>query len=155
MTLPIIPGTKKSTSATDGNGINDNKENSLPRKKTPLWEFQVRMKEGHCLIEHDIKLSHDIVIPSGVYNAQNGMATFPLINISNKQMELCFGKDSLFAELLNFETIDSESMVDRKQNNKMDLKKIIRSEYQCSILQPHLSLLHGKPKLNSVQCRVQ
>lgn len=97
--------------------------------ETLVKDFPVRIKEGDFLLEHDIMLGPEIVIPSGVYNAHDGLATFPLMNLSNKPTEVCIDNEAIFTELLNFEELASEQPYKEERKGKLNLKENIRTDH--------------------------
>lgn len=71
----------------------------------------------------------EVIIPSGVYNAHNGIATFPLINQSNKPAVMSIDNEAIFTELLNFEEIAPSQSFKDKIKVKLEFTKNIRTDH--------------------------
>lgn len=96
--------------------------------ETLVKEFPVRIKEGDFFIENDIPIAQDVILPSGVYSARNGIATFLIINHSSKPVDIKIDKEALFTEIHTFEQISPESFkfMDQKRESKATIKEKIR-----------------------------
>lgn len=96
-----------------------------------MKQFPIRLQEGDFLIEHDITVGQDVVIPTGVYSARNGVATFRLINLGDKPVTVCIDKEALFMQLHNFEEVLPESLPAEGKRNKTktQLRQSIRTEH--------------------------
>lgn len=100
--------------------------------ETLVKEFPVRIKDGDFFIENDIPIAQDVILPSGVYNAQNGIATFLIIKLSNKPVNVKIDKEALFTEIHSFEQIPPESF--KSNGQKMESKAAIKDKIRMGHL---------------------
>ena len=99
--------------------------------ETLVKQFTVRINEGDFLIQIDTLIQEDVIIPSGVHSAQKDTAKFPIINLSNKGVEVCMDKETISTELCNFEEISTEPFNTNTKNNKTRslMEKDIRPDH--------------------------
>lgn len=65
----------------------------------------VPIKDGDFYLDHDIYVTPEILIPSGVYTAHENATLFPIINLQNKPATLQFDAEVPISEIFNFEEI--------------------------------------------------
>lgn len=88
----------------------NNEQLNFQANETIIKQFPVRVEEGDFLVEDDIIIERNVVIPAGVYSAVDSRITVPVINNTNTQVKVLIDREALFMELNNFEEISLETL---------------------------------------------
>lgn len=66
----------------------------------------VSIKDGDFYIEQNIFITKDIIIPPGLYTAQNNLAIFPITNLAKEPVAFRLDKEMPITEIYNFEELN-------------------------------------------------